>query len=79
MDDKHCRTTGSGYLSDMKESSITPVLVGRCLSIDIWRLGGVVSQYIRNEFLYICDEDIKILFPEKNPIFKIHEIVCVRG
>jgi hypothetical protein len=41
--------------------------------------GGVLSQYIRNEFLYTSDEDIKILFPEKNPTFKIHEIVCVRG
>lgn len=41
--------------------------------------GDYISQYISNDFLDPGNKGIKILFPEKHPIFKIHEIIRVRG
>jgi hypothetical protein len=79
MDDKHYRTLGSGTYPTGKNQASRRFRSHAAFQLTFGRLGGVLSQYIRNEFLYTSDEEIEILFPEENPIFKIHEIVCVRG
>src|SRR5215467_2883376 len=40
---------------------------------------GSISQYVGNNFLHPSDKGIEILFSEKHTIFKIHEIIRVRG